>query len=219
LANGNVIELTDSFFYKLFGVENTGGKTLGESILAIVDYVLIHVMTPAIVIFAILIDFIPFLVNIFLSNKAIFVFLHGIVVHTMVVSGAFLKNAYMSVFNQNANTNETILSIVSTIMMLSIVFRLIPFIANVLQFFNKTPSIFVLIIIFLLVLFQIVISFLMIGTAVSLVIFFLIFYSLFSVLLFSNSSKTMQLSSLVHLHDIPNREETIFDVPPPIAIE
>jgi hypothetical protein len=59
----------------------------------------------------------------------------------------------------------------------------------------------------------------MIGTAVSIVIFFLIFYSLFSVLLFSNSSKTMQLSSLVHLPDIPNREETIFDVPPPIAIE
>jgi hypothetical protein len=201
LANGKTIDVTYDFFTKIFG--ESAQKPMVASFISILNFLFINAMSPVILLYQI-IQLISYIADI-LPNKVIFVGMHVVILYIMIAHGTQIKELHMTLFNKDSKMEDNLLKTVILILIGSLLINSIPFAFDMLTKFGSA-NIITIAIVFVVVLVQWVITFLLAKTAVFFVVFILLMYSFFAIFAFANMMETIKLDIAMDLPNIRDNE-------------
>jgi hypothetical protein len=201
LANGKTVDVTYDFFTKIFG--ESAQKPMIASFISILNFLFINAMSPVILLYQI-IQLISYFADI-LPNKVIFLGMHAVILYIMIAHGTQIKELHMALFNQDSKMEDSLLKIVILILIGSLLINSIPFAFDILTKFGSA-NLVTIAIVFVVVLVQWVITFLLAKTAVFFVVFILLMYSFFAIFAFANMMKTIDLDIAMDLPNIRDNE-------------
>jgi hypothetical protein len=213
LANGKILVVTSKFFYDIIGLSKEN-DTLGVmGFMSILEFFTKHIIFPVSVLSILFLNGIPYLLNIVLPNKVIWLLLHAFILYVMIKHGTMLKEFYMTLFNQSssAQIDTDLLNLIFALITLSILMNLLDFCSSWFKALGSRIGIVTVVIILLMFLLQVVVSYMFASAALFLIAFFVFFYSFMSITAFARITDTLEVVSKYHLDDIrPDEEYSIF---------